>query len=928
MMNAENMRTGQTEGVVEIITPYECFNFYPQISILKKNIENINPPHKFKFAIDVLKPNKNVVVKNYGSSLDINEFYDLYKTINNNNYMYELIESDTIRYEFYDMEYDFSEKNDTLLYKSPEDFFNIFNNIHTNFINNFYCSLSENEYDYMTKKPQWKITDSSKKGKFSLHLINKNRIFYNHKQFLFFYKFFLEYVKKFYPQYFGIFDKSVSSSSRAMRMLYASKYGQNRPLQKALWHTESKNADDCDFFIQNIKLEQQEVEKQNNLNNCVMLNIDKEQKKQKEKEKILEKKELYTEPYQLIQNEELQKIDDEFNSETNPPFYKIKKLISLISDCIILKKHSLCDGIIKDKICYEDLTLLSFAYLNACRNENLKDDEIFEFWEENIYSLYRHNQNYKSDNIWSCYFKSENKQNPLTIKSLHLWALENNQYFDFFTKPKVEYKTEPFDYYEDYYWGDFRREIESIEHKSYDDLKAFFILKFPKVCNVILKSEDEFYIKTETHKYEYCDKKPSFTVIYLEKNIKTNQIEKETIKFEKLYNDCKNDLNRYNNIVFEPYDINLEISSDEYMKRNIKYKKILNRFSGMKARLTKDYYEDDIQPILNHLNLVWCNNDPVKYKYILSWLAHIVQFPQDKTRTMLIIYSPAQQIGKGIIAEYLVNKIFGREISGKTSNIDNITGNFNAFAGNKIFITLDDLPYFEYQDKKTWETLKSFITEPTRTEQKKGVDVYDKIDYSNFLLLTNNIRACKLEKEDMRMVGFKCNESKKGDRKYFEDLAVTLNDDCIADQFYTFLYNYKIDIDIRKIPYTKEREEMCYHTLEQPLKFIEDIKNGDYKFTIHNKKYIKSADLFIHFNNWTYEKNERKDIYSLSKFEALIKNTLTKSKYRIDGKDSNPVACYDISCLSEYLTYKKPDVDDVVPDPDDDDVVVPDLLKK
>ena len=58
-----------------------------------------------------------------------------------------------------------------------------------------------------------------------------------------------------------------------------------------------------------------------------------------------------------------------------------------------------------------------------------------------------------------------------------------------------------------------------------------------------------------------------------------------------------------------------------------------------------------VQPILDHLHLIWCSGKEHLYTWLVNWLAFIVQFPAEKPETMLVVRSECGA-GKDVFVEF------------------------------------------------------------------------------------------------------------------------------------------------------------------------------------------------------------------------------------------------------------------------------------
>jgi len=65
----------------------------------------------------------------------------------------------------------------------------------------------------------------------------------------------------------------------------------------------------------------------------------------------------------------------------------------------------------------------------------------------------------------------------------------------------------------------------------------------------------------------------------------------------------------------------------------------------------------DVDTILSHIKLVWCNNQEEPFKYILNWFAQILVAGKKQQTALFLKTKPGA--GKGIIFEFLLNKVLG-----------------------------------------------------------------------------------------------------------------------------------------------------------------------------------------------------------------------------------------------------------------------------
>ena len=71
---------------------------------------------------------------------------------------------------------------------------------------------------------------------------------------------------------------------------------------------------------------------------------------------------------------------------------------------------------------------------------------------------------------------------------------------------------------------------------------------------------------------------------------------------------------------------------------------VFNIYLGLKIELENhitdyDYDIEHVQPLLNHMKHVFCNNDEIAYNYRIKWFIHIIQKPSEMTKVAMVIKS-------------------------------------------------------------------------------------------------------------------------------------------------------------------------------------------------------------------------------------------------------------------------------------------------
>jgi hypothetical protein len=198
------------------------------------------------------------------------------------------------------------------------------------------------------------------------------------------------------------------------------------------------------------------------------------------------------------------------------------------------------------------------------------------------------------------------------------------------------------------------------------------------------------------------------------------------------------------------------------------------------------------------------------YSYLLRYLAHMLQRPEEKPGIIIVLLG-GQGTGKGTFFRIL------RAIWGQTalqvSDIQEVIGNFNAVLERNFVVCMDEALFSG--DKKALDRLKSLVTEPTcRVEQKyqpsRTID-----SYHRFFAASNHDHFAHVEKDDRRFVFLRVSDDAKGNHQFFGQLSKAIEDPEVIDSLVYELMNLDISqFNIRQKPQTNEQVSQKLRSLE------------------------------------------------------------------------------------------------------------------
>ena len=304
--------------------------------------------------------------------------------------------------------------------------------------------------------------------------------------------------------------------------------------------------------------------------------------------------------------------------------------------------------------------------------------------------------------------------------------------------------------------------------------------------------------------------------------------------------------------------------------------KMFNLFNKFKARIKSPnkISQLSIDTFEKHVREVLANNDDECYNYIMKWFSTLIKFPRNKIgQTALVFYSPNQQVGKNVIMDFFRDWIFGNSVACDCDGLKSITTKFNANYYGKLLITINEAPTNKDTYHELWEDMKSRITSKVNKIEKKGVDSFDCVDYTRYVITTNNRNSIKIENaKEKRYAVFEVSEKYKDDINYFNEFDRVLNNENGADDIYSYLLNYNTDGFVhQKMPYTQLKADMANYSKPKPVLFMDEVRRSDYKFLTLND-YVIGGDIECKWNTYM------KDGVWIVPFDLLYKEYQAWSK--------------------------------------------------
>ena len=173
--------------------------------------------------------------------------------------------------------------------------------------------------------------------------------------------------------------------------------------------------------------------------------------------------------------------------------------------------------------------------------------------------------------------------------------------------------------------------------------------------------------------------------------------------------------------------------------------------------------------IERHIREVICSNDETTYHYLMLWIAHLVQKPEQKVGVAPLLISPGKGTGKGVFVDNILKPLVGHEFYASISRADAIIGRFNRTLERCMLCFLDEA--FFAGDVRAQKTLDTYITADRINIERKGIDSIQVDSFTRFILATNDYHAIHSSVDERRYLVLRVSEVHKQDPGYFEPLV-------------------------------------------------------------------------------------------------------------------------------------------------------------
>lgn len=223
--------------------------------------------------------------------------------------------------------------------------------------------------------------------------------------------------------------------------------------------------------------------------------------------------------------------------------------------------------------------------------------------------------------------------------------------------------------------------------------------------------------------------------------------------------------------------------------------------------------------MFRHLHTVICSGSVQHLTYLLAWMAHLVQCPWEAPGVVIVLRSQREGTGKTTVLWWLSAMLGIHALM--LSEPTQLLGRFNTHLETISFVGLNELGWAG--DKNAAAKLKSIITDPTITIERKHGGVYSVPNLLHVMATSNSEWVVPAGDGARRFFVLDVNPVRAGDHAYFDALYHEAQNGGI-EALMDFLLHFKLDtVNLRAVPVTDALREQQERSLPLQAQWALDL---------------------------------------------------------------------------------------------------------
>jgi len=200
----------------------------------------------------------------------------------------------------------------------------------------------------------------------------------------------------------------------------------------------------------------------------------------------------------------------------------------------------------------------------------------------------------------------------------------------------------------------------------------------------------------------------------------------------------------------------------------------------------------------SHIEAVICDGDPVRFNYLMGWMARMLQQPAEQGE-VAVVMKGGEGTGKGTLAKAL-KRIIGHHALA-IANGKHLVGAFNSHLRDVVFLFADEA--FFAGDRAHVGVLKSIITEPYLTVEAKYANAVEVPNYLHLMMASNEEWVVPASLDARRFLVLEVNDTAKNNHEYFGGIWQQMEAGGYAAMLHDLLAYDLSGFNVRAVPTTE-----------------------------------------------------------------------------------------------------------------------------
>ena len=203
----------------------------------------------------------------------------------------------------------------------------------------------------------------------------------------------------------------------------------------------------------------------------------------------------------------------------------------------------------------------------------------------------------------------------------------------------------------------------------------------------------------------------------------------------------------------------------------------------------------------DYLRDVICDGNIDAYDYLVNYMAHMMQKPEEKPGVMIVLLG-GQGTGKGVYFNLL--RAVWPLTTLQVSDVDQVIGKFNAVLERNFIVCMDEALF--YGDRRAIDRLKSTVTEPFIQIEQKYQPSRSIGSVHRFFASSNHEHFANVERDDRRFLFLRLSAARQQDTAYFSAISAAIKDPNTLGALAYYLQRKDLSkFDVRLKPKTAEQ---------------------------------------------------------------------------------------------------------------------------